>query len=207
MARRHSTTHSKDVDAHLESMKKLLHWCVTYNFKLHPSNCTLFTKTIRRCGRQISKDGIKFYPRRIEGIRQVQHPLTGDDLQQCFCAMQWMGSIIRLFSTIISPISSFLEKVYRRAGKRTRLAVANVSLVSFGWGAAEDISFHNCNDALENQGILAGRDESKRLCVYTFFNWSTFRPFLFPLLLNSNGRQLRNFHPFKILQNNTVEKT
>lgn len=97
----------------------------------------------------------------------MRMPTTGAELQQFVCAMKWMRNGIPNFSSIIRPLSVFLEKVYKRAGKRTRLAVAKVSLASFGWSQTEQDSFSECKVALENQVTLAHRDPSKQLCVFT----------------------------------------
>lgn len=107
------------------------------NFQLHPGKFSLFSTSSRWCGSIIAKDGIRFDTRRIYGIRSMASPMTGEGLQQFVCAMQWMGSSIPAFSSIIRPLGTFLEDVYLEAGQRTCLASAKVLLESLGSGTAQ----------------------------------------------------------------------
>lgn len=151
----------------LTAIRLFFELCSERNLKLHPAKCVLYSRSIRWCGRVITADGIRFDPRRIDGIQNMDSPTTGAQLQQFVCAMQWMRSAIPTFTTIIRPLSDFLEIVYDNAGKRTKLAVTRVQLRNIGWGKAEDDAFENCKQALEHQTTLAHRNDSCRLCVYT----------------------------------------
>lgn len=81
--------------------------------------------------------------------------------------MKWIRNGITMFSSVIRPMSTFLENVYTRAGKRTRISVAKVSLEFLNWSEEQDESIDKCKIALENQITLVHRDASKRLCVFT----------------------------------------
>jgi len=65
-------------------------------------------------------------------------PKKGDGLQKFVCAVQWMPFSIPKFSSIIRPLSAFLEDVYSKAGKRTLLASEKVSLESISWEQAHE---------------------------------------------------------------------
>lgn len=170
-----------DVLQHAATPEKLLDvlegffaFCVKFNLKLHPAKCTLYTREVRWCGRIISAEGIRFDPRRISGIKEMDTPTKGGQLQQFVCAMQWMRSGIPMFSTIIRPLSELLEAVYQLAGKRTKRAVSTISLDKI-WTTEHNNAFEQCKQALINQITLVHRNTALRLCVYTDasdLNWS-----------------------------------
>lgn len=141
--------------------------CASYNLKLHPGKCELYSDVVRWCGRLISKEGIKFDPRNMDGLLNMEPPNHGGDLQQFLCALQWVKTCIPQFNALIEPLHLFMENVYEVAGKRTKRAVSRVRLTTLAWGDAELTCFEKCKSALANQINLHHRDASKRLCVYT----------------------------------------
>ena len=159
--------HASTVDELLTIIRQFFDYCSQRNLKLHPAKCVLYKTEIRWCGRILSKDGVRFDPRRIDGIRDMQLPTTGAELQQFVCAMQWMRSAIPTFSTIIRPLSDFMETVYAKAGSRKKSAVNRLTLTTAGWSQVETDAFDSAKHALEHQVTLAHRDDTRRLCVYT----------------------------------------
>lgn len=79
--------------------------------------------------------------------------------------MQWMRNAIPDFPAVIRPMSNFLERVYAQAEKRTKTAAGRVILSVVGWNAPEAESFNQCKTILENQVVLAHRDNNPHLCV------------------------------------------
>lgn len=69
-------------------LKNLFSMCATYNLKLHPEKSELYSQTVRWCSRLISKDGIKFDPRNMEGLEHIEPRMHGGELQQFLCALQ-----------------------------------------------------------------------------------------------------------------------
>lgn len=159
--------HCKTTRELLRAIRNLFQLCAHYNIKLHPDKCVLFCNETRWCGRIVSKDGIRFDPRRLEGIQNMEEPATGSQLQQFVCAMQWMRNAIPNFSNLVRPLMELLEIVYERAGKRTKISSAKIKLSEIGWSQEHRLVFEQCKAALANQVTLAHRDVSKRLCVYT----------------------------------------
>jgi Reverse transcriptase (RNA-dependent DNA polymerase) len=112
--------------AHLRTFFTL---CREYNLKLHPGKCTLFADLVRWCGRLVSGIGVRFDPRRIQGLLQMSAPQTGADLQQFLCALDWMRTAIPSFAELVPPLQKLLELAYQKCGGRhTKTAVAKVSL-------------------------------------------------------------------------------
>jgi hypothetical protein len=72
-------------------------------------------------------------------------PVTGADLQQFFCALNWMRSALPEFSRLVGPLHDLLEVVYQRAAwKRTKTAAAKVPLSEVGWTALHADDFREC---------------------------------------------------------------
>lgn len=159
--------HAPTVEKLFESIQSFFKFCVTYNIKLHPAKCILFSKQVRWCGRLISSDGMRYDPRRLEGILSMQPPNTGANLQQFLCALQWLKQGIANFSELVAPLHDFMETIYSLTEKRTKRSVSRVLLADHGWGKLELDAFERCKTALANQVTLSHRDPSQRLCVYT----------------------------------------
>ena len=159
--------HAPTVDGLLESIRSFFEVCKDYNLKLHPSKCTVFATEIRWCGRLVSAQGIRYDPRRLEGLLSMEPPSSGSNLQQFVCALQWVKQGIPNFTELVAPLHEFMERVYDHVGKRTKRAVTRVRLDTLGWGKTELDAFESCKHALAHQVTLAHRDPSQRLCVYT----------------------------------------
>lgn len=155
------------VDELLASIRSFFALCVEYNLKLHPAKCTIFAPEIRWCGRMVSAKGVRYDPRRMDGLLSMSPPTTGSNLQQFVCALQWVKQGIPNFSPMVSPLHDFMERVYDHTGKRTKRAVSRVQLASLGWGPTELAAFEACKKALAHQVTLVHRDVNQRLCVYT----------------------------------------
>ena len=167
--------HATNVEDLLNAISGFFAYCKEYNLKLHPAKCVLFTRQIRWCGRIISAKGVTFDPRHIDGIQNMDEPSNGAELQQFICAMQWMRNAIPTFSTIIQPLTDFMESIYASAGSRKKSAVSRVLLFKSGWSSKESDAFRLAKSALEHQVTLAHRNVDCRLCVYTDasdFLWS-----------------------------------
>lgn len=115
----------------------------------------------------VSEPGIRYDPRRLDRLLNMEPPTSGANLQQFICALQWVKNGITNFTDLIYPLHDFMEKIYERAGKRTKLAVSRYKLSNFGWGNTELRAFEACKQALANQVTLSHRDERKRLVIYT----------------------------------------
>lgn len=77
-----------------------------------------------------------------------------------------MRNAISMFTTIISPLSELLGEVYPLAGKRTKRSILHIQLYNICTTAHND-AFGEFKNALVNQVILAHKNVSLRLFVYT----------------------------------------
>jgi len=159
--------HAPTVEKLFEFISMFFKLCVDYNIKLHPAKCILYTTEICWCGRLISANGIRYDPRRLDGLLTMAPPATGANLQQFLCALQWLKQGIPNFTALVAPLHDFMERVYGCTEKRTKRAVSRVLLSAHGWGPVELDAFERCKKALASQVTLSHRDPSQRLCVYT----------------------------------------
>jgi len=139
--------YASTIGEYLDTLEKFFKACKKFRLRLHPGKCCLFALWIRWCGRSIDKDGIKFDPRRINGLLEMAVPTTGSELQQFLCAFQWMRTGIPEFNRLIEPLHQFMEEVYSKAGKRTKVRVARVNLSDIGWTDSLSGTFERCKEA------------------------------------------------------------
>jgi hypothetical protein len=133
----------------LARLRQLFMLCRDFNLKLHPGKCSLFYKKSHWCSRVITGAGVRFDPRRLQGLREMSLPITRADLQQFLCALNWKRSSLPDFARLIGPLHDLLEIVYHAAqGKRTKTASAKVLLSEVGWTALHEETFHACQSAL-----------------------------------------------------------
>jgi hypothetical protein len=98
----------------------------------------------------------------------MEPPVTGADLQQFSCAVNWMRTAIPSLSTLVSPLHKLLEIVYTRAdGKCTKTAVARVLIAEAGWTDTHQKAFECCQNALSHATTLSHTSYEKRVCLYT----------------------------------------
>ncbi len=76
--------HAVTVEELIAAVELFLQLCKKYNIKLHALKCILYTISAKWCGRVISAEGVKFDPRRLDGLLNMEPPTTGSHLQQFF---------------------------------------------------------------------------------------------------------------------------
>lgn len=81
--------------------------------------------------------------------------------------MLWLRSAITEFQSPVSPLHDFAETVYQHVGKRTKLAVASVSLTELGWNPDVTTAFSTCKKTIAQRVTLAHQDRKKRIYIYT----------------------------------------
>lgn len=69
------------VDSLVNIIGEFFDFCVEYSLKIHPAKCTLYSTSVKWCGRIISANGIRLAPHRIYWIGDTEVPTTGSELQ------------------------------------------------------------------------------------------------------------------------------
>jgi hypothetical protein len=129
----------------LTHLRALFLICRQYNLKIHPVKCSLYATKLRWCVRLLSATGVCFDPRRVQGLRDMETPSTGAELQQFVCALNWMRNSLPMFAQLIGTLQEILERVYQAAGgQRTRTAAAKIPLIDVGWDSEDASTFRAC---------------------------------------------------------------
>lgn len=87
----------------------------------------------------------------------MELPESGAQLQQFFCALQWVKTAIPNFPAMVDPLHRFMENVYGCANVRTKRGVSKDLLLAIGWDKKGSDAFHRCRAALADQVTLAHR--------------------------------------------------
>ena len=131
-----------------------------------PDKVRIFTKSVIWCGKKISADGITHDPKRIQGLLDMPAPVTGQDLQQWVCALNWMRQSLPNFNELIVVLDDLLQSVCKKAGSNNSSQLAKHLLVEHGWGITQDTSFAATKDALRQMVTLAHPDPNKAFCLF-----------------------------------------
>ena len=139
--------HAENETELLDSIDQFLSICLEIGLKVHAEKTKLFLQEAQFCGRIISKDGIKYHPRHFDSLVTMKRPKMAHELQQFLCATNWMRNSIPAYSKRVAPIQQLLEECYKKAGKRTKRALRNLSLDN-SWGATHDAAFADIKNQL-----------------------------------------------------------
>jgi hypothetical protein len=146
--------HTKTEDDLLSTLSFFFKKCQERGLKLHARKCLLFATTVRYCGRLITTDGVRFYPKNMEGLQTMHEPRNGADLVQYVAAVNWMRSAIPSFSKYVAPLQAALAKVFEGKSRRTKKAAAAVSLLHL-WGPEAQAAFKDLQAAIMESMTLA----------------------------------------------------
>jgi hypothetical protein len=133
---------------------------------VHAEKCDLFARAVQFCGRIIGGEGIRFDPRRLATLQQMQRPTKAGDLLQFNCATTWMRTSIPNYSHKMSPLHEVMEQVYKAQGKRTRRAVAHHDVTDL-WSGDAEAAFKTIQLQLANAISLAHPRDGHKMCLFT----------------------------------------
>jgi hypothetical protein len=101
---------AKTVDELFDLLDKVLSICAEFGVKLNPNKCKFFLREAEWCGKVVvSSAGIAHSPRRIQGLVDLEPPVTATDLQQFLCATNWMRASIQRYNQLVDPLRKILE--------------------------------------------------------------------------------------------------
>ncbi|KAH9150968.1 hypothetical protein AeRB84_006310 [Aphanomyces euteiches] len=126
------------------------------------------TDAVAFCQSIISADGIAHDPDRVQGLRDLEYPATGADLQQFLCATNWMRTSIPDYARLVEPLRGLLEVAVRSAGGSSKkAALARVKLAAIGWSKDHAKCFDDVKDTLGRMVPLAHPTPEKIICLFT----------------------------------------
>jgi len=150
----------------LDNLEEFFRVCLEVGIKVHAEKCNLFTRKATFCGRIITKEGVQYHPRNFDALVNMQKPTKADELQQLLCATNWMRNSIPDYAKVIAPLHDLMESAYKKAGKRTKLAVRKISLDN-EWGAVHDEVFTLIKKQLAASVKLAHPKTDHSMCLFT----------------------------------------
>jgi hypothetical protein len=86
----------------------ILSRCRQYNLKSNPQKCDFYTTEVVWCGK-ISAAGVTHDPVRLQGLQDLSTPVTGRDLQQWVCALNWMRQSQLKFNELVEYLDGVLQ--------------------------------------------------------------------------------------------------
>ena len=93
-------------------------------------------------------------------------PVTGQDLQQWVCALNWMRQSLPKFNELIVGLDDLLQSVCKKAGSNKSSQLAKHQLADVGWNDTHMASFVATKDALHQMVTLAHPDPDKAFCLF-----------------------------------------
>lgn len=106
-------------------------------------------------------------PRNLDGMQNMKHPETADDLSQFIHCTQWMSQCIPDFAARVQPLRNKLGLPYVRAGRRTTKAITKINLADIAWGQEQTDALHSIQESLLNAVTLSHFDPKKSVCIHT----------------------------------------
>jgi len=150
----------------LDNLEAFFRVCLEVGIKIHAEKCNFFTKEATFCGRIITAQGVQYHPRNFDALVSMNKPTKADELQQLLCATNWMRNSIPAYATVIAPLHHLMESAYKKAGKRTKLAVRKISIDN-EWGAEHDSAFNLIKTQLAASVKLAHPKPDHSMCLFT----------------------------------------
>ena len=120
------------------------------------------------CGRIIDREGVRFNPKNICGLRNASEPLTAAELCEYVHGLSWISNSIPSFAERVSPLRKLLEQAYSKVGgNRKKKAIARLSLSTLGWNETHSRAFRDLQEQIQDATRLAHRNPDLVLCIST----------------------------------------
>jgi len=112
-----------DFNLHAETEAKLLDLlekffviCKTKILLLSARKSVLFARELKRCGRIINADGYTMDPATVEGLKNMELPITAAELAQFVCFCRWMSQPSLISTSEWHPFPTYWNKHMRSQG-------------------------------------------------------------------------------------------
>ena len=159
--------HARSWDDLFRILGRFFTICAEKRLLVSAKKSTLFTTTVKWCGRVIDKNGTRMDPRHLDGLLNSAEPETADEVSQFVNCAQWMSSNIPEFAARIKPLRDLVERAYEQAGRRTSKAISRIKTRDLAWGSEHTSAMHSIQESLKSAVSLAHYDPKKALCIYT----------------------------------------
>jgi hypothetical protein len=122
----------------------------------------IYGTEFRYCGRIITAEGVRYDPRTMSTLQNMDTPQNGGDMVQYMAALNWMRSSLQLFAEKAGPLQDLLEVVYKEAKGRTKKKATSVSLEG-RWSTTCEKAFRQLQEDIPTLITTP----MQRVCVFT----------------------------------------
>lgn len=133
---------SHDADEHAQHLKALFQRLSEYGVVLNPSKCVLGVQELTFLGYQISKDGTRPPPERIEALRSFPLPKTIEGLRRFLGMINFYRRFLPNAAELQAPLIDALTSVKLKGAK------------PFPWTPELEVAFQKCKEHLANAALL-----------------------------------------------------
>ncbi len=100
----------RNIEEHDARLRIVLERARKYNVKLNREKCQLRRDNVTYIGHQLTADGVKPDPKKVEAVHAMKTPLNKEELQRHLGMITYLSKFIPNMSAISAPLRQLLEK-------------------------------------------------------------------------------------------------
>ena len=98
-----------NIDEHFEVLESILKNFVKFNFKLNAQKCNFIQEKVSVFGFEISMDGVRPSPKRVEAFKKINKPVTKKQLRKSLGAFSYYRRCVPSFAEHTAPLYESLK--------------------------------------------------------------------------------------------------
>ena len=162
-----SLLHAKSEKELLDILDKYFAILDKHNIKLHPAKFTLFARVLTWCGKQISAEGVRPSPKRVETVLAMAEPKTLAEMMRFVYGIAWFRGHILRWAEIAAPLYDIWKEALTPYKKKTMNNAKKFVLSEIpAWKDGGKAAFANVKRALAEAITTAFFDPEKKTCVF-----------------------------------------
>ncbi len=134
--------YARDEEHLLRILRRFFEICRARRLIVSLPKSDFFLNEVSWCGRLIDKQGVRFNPGNISGLKDAEPPRTAAELCEYVHGLSWISNSILRFAERVAPLRTLLETAYSKAGgSRKKKSIAKFPLSSLGWNSDHATAF------------------------------------------------------------------
>ena len=142
--------YSPDIDSHLNHLQSIFNKLKQANLKLKLSKCSFGVSKVDYLGHEISAEGVRPDPQKVEAIQNIRPPNTVKQVRSFLGLVGFYRQFIKNFAEVANPLTQLTKKFCR-----------------FSWSSECQKSFETLKRELCKNVVLAHPDQNKPYKLYT----------------------------------------
>lgn len=160
--------YANNEDHLLEILRHFFEICHSERLVISLQKSDFFLVEVSWCGRLINKEGIRFNPNNLYGLKDSDPPRTASELCEYVHGVNWVSTSIPRSAERVFPLCELLETAYAKAnGSRKKKSIAKFALSTLGWSQKHSVAFKDLQNQIQEAKSLTHRDPDMVLCVST----------------------------------------